>query len=112
MNPHEHDNRIQQLFSEQRVADQQRAPSFQQTWQAAMTRAANPARTSWWWPVTVTTGAALLLIAAVWWWPQGERPQPTVAADTTMMVSIHDWTSPTDSLLEPLSWSASTGTQP
>lgn len=106
----EPDNRIQQLFSEQRAADQRRAPSFQQTWQAAVTRAEEPAWLSWWLPATVATSVALLVIVSALLWQRTEKPQPTATA--TVLASITEWTAPTDSLLEPLSWSASTGSQP
>jgi len=110
MNPHEPDNHIQQLFSEQRAADQRRAPSFQQTWQAAMTRAEKPARLSWWLPAMAAASAVSLVVVSVLLWPRTEKPQPTPSA--TVVVSLGEWTSPTDFLLEPLTASTSSGSQP
>jgi hypothetical protein len=108
MNPHDQDNQIQQLFSEQRAADQQRAPSFQRTWQAAMTLAEKPARLSWWLPAMAATSAALLVTVSVLLWPHTEKPQPTPTE--TVIASLSNWTSPTDFLLEPLTMSS--GSQP
>jgi hypothetical protein len=110
MNPHDPDNQIQQLFSEQRAADRQRAPSFQRTWQAAMTLAEKPARQSWWLPAMAAASAVSLLVVSVWLWPHTEKPRPTPTA--TVVVSLSDWTSPTDFLLEPLTSSAFSGSQP
>lgn len=110
MNPHDPDNQIQQLFSEQRAADQRRAPSFQRTWQAAMTRAEKPARLSWMVPVAAVACAMLIAAAGVLLWLGSEKPQPTPS--TTAVVSLSDWTSPTDFLLEPLTTATFSGSQP
>jgi hypothetical protein len=110
MNPHDPDKQIQQLFSEQRAAEAQRAPSFQRTWQAAMTLAEKPARQSWWLPAMAAASAVSLIVVSVSLWPRAEKPQPAPAP--TVVVSLSDWTSPTDFLLEPLTTSASSGSQP
>lgn len=108
MNPHDPDNPIQQLFSEQRAADQQRTPSFQRTWQAAMTLAEKPARQSWWLPAMAAASAVSLVVVSALLWPHTEKPQPTPTA--TVIASLSEWTSPTDFLLEPLTMSS--GSQP
>ncbi|MBM3858872.1 MAG: hypothetical protein FJ395_04395 [Verrucomicrobia bacterium] len=110
MNPHDPDNPIQHLFSEQRAADQQRAPSFQRTWQAAMTRAEQPARMPWLLPIAAGACAALIAAAGVFWWPHAEKPQPMLPS--TAVAFLSEWTAPTDFLLEPLTSSMSSGTQP
>ncbi len=108
MNPHDPDNQIQQLFSEQRAADQQRAPSFQRTWQAAMTLAVKPARQSWWLPAMAAASAVALVVVSVLLWLRAEKPRPTPTE--TVIASLSNWTSPTDFLLEPLTLSS--GSQP
>ena len=110
MNPHEPDNRIQQLFSEQRETDQRRVPSFDRTWRAATVRASEPARTSWAVPVAVAVSVALMAAISALWWLRDGKSQPAV--NTTVVVSINDWASPTDCLLEMPTWSASSGSQP
>lgn len=111
MNLHEPDEPLRQLFSEQREADQQRAPSFQQSWLAAATLAQKPARRPWTLPVAVGAVAALVAAAAaarLWSRTPSSPPPPT----PTVIVSLAEWTSPTDFLLEPLSESSLPGWQP
>lgn len=100
MNLHDPDNLIRQWFSEQRAADQQRAPAFQQTWQAAMRRAQQPARISWRLPLAAGACAALIAGASVFWWPRAQKPAAT--ASDTAIAFLTEWTAPTDCLLEPL----------
>ena len=110
MNPHELDNRIQQLFSDQRETDQRRVPSFDRTWRAAAARVAEPARTTWAVPVAVAVSVALMAAISALLWLRVGKSQPVVNA--AIVASISDWVAPTDSLLDMSTWSASSGSQP
>jgi len=94
---------LQQLYSEQRAADQQRTPSFARTWQAAADRKHVPFT---WWPVLVPATAALtlVLLATVWLRQEPDTsPAPQTANPPGMVVAraeISEWMSPTAALLD------------
>ena len=94
------DNHIEKLFSEQRAADQKRAPSFARSWQVAAARDWSPPLAAWCLPALVST--AMLAVVFTFWQTRSapdvtfvQAPQPV-----TVVASISDWTAPTDVLLE------------
>ena len=110
MNSQETDKNIRQLFSEQRAADAQRAPSFDGVWQTAVARRKEPSSRSWGFPLAIAASASVVLVAGVMLWNRDTKSTPAVPV--TVIASINDWTSPTDFLLDPLTWSASSGSKP
>ncbi len=110
MNSQETDKKIQQLFSEQRAADTQRVPSFAGVWQTAVARREEPVSKPWGFSLAIAASASVMLVAGVMLWNYDTKPTPAMPA--TAVASISNWTSPTDCLLDPLTWSASSGSKP
>ena len=77
------EKKIQTLFSELRLADEQTAPSFSATWNRAQARALRPRRA---FNLSFVAATALLICALVslaWWSTHWHRPQqPNVVAVT------------------------------
>src|SRR5437016_5988918 len=77
------EKKIQTLFSELRLADEQRAPSFSATWNRAQTRALRPRRAFNLSFVTVTALLICALVSLAWWSTRWQRtPQSNVVATT------------------------------
>jgi len=106
MNSPEPDNRIQQLFSEQRAADGRRAPSFERTWRLAAARLTESALPmSWGLRLAMASCAVLLAAVSVFLWNGTSKPVTSAKVTNSIVVaSLTDWTSPTDCLLESFTW--------
>ena len=76
------EKKIQTLFSELRLGDEQTVPSFGATWNRAQARALRPRRA---FNLSFAAATALLICALVslaWWSTHWQRPQPNVVAVT------------------------------
>lgn len=95
------DDKIKQLFTESRQRNEQQAPTFARTWRAATTRAGSAHSKPVLWRLAIV-GAAMIIVAgsATLFLQHSNTPPMRSASNPTSIVSITEWSSPTDFLLE------------